>query len=198
MPEKLIFNDRSKKLEEQKIKEVETLAKLMHENWRKERFDPKTSSFTPRMKKVQDKEWIQKHEGISEVDIANTPYDELPNDWKEENHLSAEVAIEKINDVLNLIHDNWLDRNDVYASDDQKAQYSRLTTSEKIKDINILEEAIKVLKGETKMDEILKGTVPTRISNVEEDQSRIGIKVQEEMEKNKKIEDLREEILKKI
>ncbi len=150
MYEQLIFNNRSKQLEEKKVQEVETLARLMHENWRKERFDPETKTFTPRMKKVKDKEWIEKHEGISDIDIANTPYDKLPNDWKEENHLSAEVAIGKINDVLNLIHDNWLDRNDEYASNDQKTQYSRLSISEKIKDINILEEAIKVLKEEIK------------------------------------------------
>ena len=146
MYEQLIFNDRVKQLEEKKTEEVQVLAKMMHENWRKERFNQETNTFTPRMKIVQDKEWIEKHNGVTEVDIANTPYEELPNDWKEENHLSAQVAVEKINDVLNLIHDNWLDRNDQYASPEQKTQYSRLSMSEKMKDIDILEEAIKIIK----------------------------------------------------
>ena len=143
---KPIFNEREKELEEKREKMIVSLASLMHEKWREGRFDPETKTFTPRPKPVKDQAWIEAHGGQQEVDIANTKFDELPADWQEENYLSAKEAIGKLEDVLNLIHDKWLDRNDQYASSEQKTQYSRLPADEKTKDIAILEEAIEIMK----------------------------------------------------
>lgn len=141
-----IHNDRARHLEEKRQKMITALASLLHESWRKGRYVEETKSYTPRIKTTTDKKWIDAHGGSTEVDIANTPFDELPTDWQEENLLSAKVAIEKMEEVLYLVHDNWLDRNDGHASVDQKVQYSRLSNSEKLKDIDVLEEAIKIIR----------------------------------------------------
>ncbi|MCX6755440.1 MAG: hypothetical protein NT068_02790 [Candidatus Nomurabacteria bacterium] len=126
---------------------IEQVASLIHESWRKGRYNSETNSYAPRIKIVQDQEWINKHDGINELDIANSPFSELPADWQQENILSATVAIEKIKDALFLIHDNWLDRNDTYADPDQKVQYSRLSKDEKNKDIEVLEDTLKVMRA---------------------------------------------------
>ena len=145
MIEKIIYNDQARQLEQKKDQMIESLARLMHESWRQKRYNKETNTYNPRFKPIEDKEWIDKHNGISEVDIANTSFDNLPDDWKEENRISAKVAIEKVNDILYLIHDNWLDRNDASASEEQKVQYSKLPKEEKQKDIDVLEEAVRVI-----------------------------------------------------
>lgn len=144
-----IHNDNVKQIEEKRQKMSRDLASLLHENWRKQRYDEETKSYTSRIKTTIDKKWILEHNGITEVDIANTPFEALPTDWQEENLLSAKVAIEKIEDVLYLIHDNWLDRNDHRATEDQKTQYSKLSSDEKLKDIDVLEDAIQIMRKDT-------------------------------------------------
>lgn len=148
-PNKTIYNERVNQLEQKRMEMVETLASLLHENWRKKRYDPKTGLYAPKIRKVKDQEWIANHNGLDEIDIANTAFPDLPADWREENFLSARVAIEKIEDLLNLVHDGWLDRNDQNASADQKTQYSRLSKDEKDKDIDVLEEALRIIKEKT-------------------------------------------------
>lgn len=139
-------NDHVRNLEEKRQNMVIALASLLHESWRKGRYVAESNSYTPRIKTTIDQKWIDAHGGSTEVDIANTPFAELPTDWQEENLLSAKVAIEKMEEVLYLVHDNWLDRNDGHASVDQKVQYSRLPNAEKLKDIDVLEDAIKIIK----------------------------------------------------
>ena len=70
-----------------------------------------------------------------------------PRDWQEENLLSAKVAVEKIEEALNIIHDKWLDRNDQSAQPEQKTQYSRLPKEEKAKDIAIIKKTIAIMEG---------------------------------------------------
>lgn len=130
-----------KKDEPQLTKE---LAVMMHENWRNNR--KSGGGYVPRMKTTTDKTWVGAHDGQSEVDIASTPFDQLPADRKEENLTSAKIALEKLRDVLCLIHDCWLDRNSATASLEQQLRYSKLPPKEKAKDLDILEEAVAVLK----------------------------------------------------
>jgi hypothetical protein len=145
-----LYNDNARQLEEKRQKMTRDLATLLHGNWRKERYVKETQSYTPRIKITVDTQWILGHDGGTEVDIANTPFDELPTDWQEENLLSAKVAIEKIEDVIYLIHDNWLDRNDQRASEEQKTHYSKLSRDEKLKDIAVLEDALQIMRGDMK------------------------------------------------
>ena len=140
------FNQHENLLEKQRQKMIVELARLMHEKWREAR-KREDGSYEPRIKKTEDILWTEKHNGKNEVDIANTDFGELPKDWQEENMLSAKVAVEKIEEALYIIHDKWLDRNDQFAESVQKVQYSRLPEEEKRKDINILEEAIEIMKG---------------------------------------------------
>ncbi len=124
---------------------IEELASGMHENWRERRKD-KDGIYEKRIKSTNDEEWIAAHGGQTELDIANTNFVDLPRDWREENVASAKVAIEKLRDVLYLIHDFWLDRNSATASSEQRERYSMLPREEKKKDLDILGEAVEVLK----------------------------------------------------
>ena len=144
--EQKYFNQREKVSEQQRQEKIIKLAELMHEKWRETR-KKENGSYEARVKETNDTSWIEKHDGKNEVDIANTDFRELPMDWQEENLLSAKVAIEKIEEVLYIIHDKWLDRNDQHAENHQKVQYSSLSETEKSKDIAILEEAIEIMKG---------------------------------------------------
>ena len=142
-----MFNQQENLLEQQRRETMKKLAAAMHEKWRAMR-KKEDGSFEPRIKTVNDPLWIEAHDGTDQVDIANTDFDSLPRDWQEENLLSAKAAIVKIEDALNIIHDKWLDRNDRYAAPEQKTQYSRLPKEEKERDVLVLEEAIKIMKGE--------------------------------------------------
>jgi len=141
------FNEREKLLEKQREELMRSLASRLHEEWRAKR-KKEDGSFESRLKETKDALWTQSHAGQTEIDIANTAFADLPRDWQEENLLAAKVALEKLEDVLNLIHDRWLDRNDENASPEQKTQYSRLPKGEKAKDIAILEEAIEMMRNQ--------------------------------------------------
>jgi len=119
------------------------LARMLHDRWRKRRRT--TTGFEPRIKITTDQDWIKAHNDQTEVDIANTSFDELPVDWQRENIVSAEVALSKIEDALYLLHDRWLDRNFESATPEQKIQYSRLPNGEKEEDIQILYAAIDLI-----------------------------------------------------
>jgi len=66
------------------------IASAFHEDWRKTRLQS-DGTFEPRVKKTTDQAWIDAH-GTDDVDIANSSYDELPDDWKAENKAAAEVV----------------------------------------------------------------------------------------------------------
>ena len=61
------------------------MAPLLHEAWRGTRSGSRWQS-------TEDPAWIKKH-GSSSVDIASLAYEDLPEDWKEENRAAARAAL---------------------------------------------------------------------------------------------------------
>ena len=85
------------------------------------------------------------------MDIANTTYDNLPEDWKGGNKAAAEVVVnifEEYNGMIELdnpiirsrvgnkIHDAWLDRNGAWAPDSQKMPFDDLSPEDQEKDLD--------------------------------------------------------------
>jgi len=135
------------------------LGSELHDIWRKSRWQEETKDYEPRIKKTADQAWSQAHGGAVEVDIANTLYAELPNDWQAENKASAEVAVTEVEKALksaialdesfvesasSVLHDKWMERNRSWAPSEQNKPYSELTEEEKEKDRVIIRQAIKV------------------------------------------------------
>ncbi len=138
---------------------IANLASEFHDEWRKPRWREKTRDHKPRIKKTKDQSWSQAHGGAIEVDIANTPYKELPSDWQAENKASAEVAVSEVEKVIkagtppdesfiefasSILHDKWLERNGSWAPPEQSKPYSELTEEEKEKDRVIIRRTIAV------------------------------------------------------
>lgn len=146
MNEKPIYNEQLHDYEKKKEAMIKEVAELIHEKWRATRWLENERSYEPRIKTTKDEAWIRAHGGNDQIDIANTDFSDLPADWQEENYFSARVAMDKLADVLDIIHDRWLDRNDNRASEEQKKQFSRLPAAEKLKDVAILEDAVAILK----------------------------------------------------
>lgn len=107
---------------EERIKNV---GSQLHDEWRKPRWREESKDYEPRVKKTQDHAWSQAHGGAVEVDIANTPYEELPSEWQGENKTSAEVAVTEIEKAMKVgtpldesfievasstLHDKWMER----------------------------------------------------------------------------------------
>lgn len=126
--------------------EVDSIASGMHEEWQQAR------NFEPRMKDDGNG---------GEVDIANTPYSQLPDKWKKENYESAAFAVEAaikaaavnrsktigVDEVAEQIHVDWLVRNGSWAEDSQKLPYSQLSEEEREKDRVIARQAINAIGG---------------------------------------------------
>ncbi|MFA6341148.1 MAG: hypothetical protein WCX27_02855 [Candidatus Paceibacterota bacterium] len=144
-------------LEAQKQEMINKLGSLLHEEWRAPR-KKEDGTFEPRMKKTKDEGWSKKH-GAQEVDIANTDYANLPEDWKGENKISAEIAVNEIFEAnqkgieLNAdfvekasatIHEKWLERNGSWAPAEQNKPYADLSEEEKDKDRAIIKKAIEI------------------------------------------------------
>lgn len=120
----------------------------LHEDWRKTRLN-EDGSYEPRVKVTNDKEWISQHGGATEVDIANTSFDDLPADWKAENAAAGEVVAtelvilqrngveatpEVIEEVSSKVHDKWLERNTWAKEGELDVPYADLPEVEKAKD----------------------------------------------------------------
>jgi hypothetical protein len=139
---------------------VAALASELHEQWRQSRYDSNTGTFEPRVKETKDVAWIEKH-NTNQVDIANTEYANLPEDWQAENKASAEVAITAVEQAMNsgvvelnedfvnkasdIVHQKWLERNGEWAPAEQKLPYAELSEEEKEKDRVFVRAAIKVV-----------------------------------------------------
>lgn len=132
-------------MKQKKGNPVDQLASLLHEKWRKTRLDSETGTYEPRIKITCDTDWIKIHQ-TDQVDIANTLYIDLPKDWQEENKKSAEEALNLLSNILVLVHNNWLERNENMAAEEQLLRYSRLSKEDKKKDLMILKEAIRILE----------------------------------------------------
>jgi hypothetical protein len=120
----------------------------MHDEWRAPRRLP-GGGYEARIKKTSDQRWITSH-GTDQVDIANTPYQDLPADWQRENKEAADVAVRLVRDcrrrgadpnsvefieaASSRVHDAWLRRNGRRASPAQKVPYAELPEEEKAKD----------------------------------------------------------------
>ena len=147
-------------LDEIRIKKESAIIKLgslLHEEWRQPRYREITKDYEPRIKKTKDSAWMQAHGGATEVDIANTPYEDLPSEWQGENKSSAEVAVTEVVNALyggvgslnesfietasSTLHDKWLERNGSWAPPEQKLPYSELSEEEKEKDRVIIRKA---------------------------------------------------------
>lgn len=136
---------------------VAALASEFHEDWRKTRLN-EDGSFEPRLKSTSDEAWIAKH-GMNEVDIANTSYDDLPEDWQYENKQAATVvvnvlseyngSIELENDMIRSvvgekIHSAWLERNSWAAGGELDVPFDNLSFEEQEKDIDQIRVAKRV------------------------------------------------------
>lgn len=138
---------------------VDTLGSAFHEDWRKTRLDDE-GNFEPRVKETSDSAWIEAN-GTNQVDIANSTYDQLPEDWKAENKAAAEVvvgvmverdgAIDLSDETTRLevggiVHDAWLSRNKWAAGGDLDKPFDQLPPEEQAKDISQIEVAQQVFQ----------------------------------------------------
>ena len=113
--------------DKEKIDSVQNeIASQLHEDWRKTRLN-EDGTYEPRFKKTSDEEWISSHNGSTEVDIANTAYEDLPTDWQAENAAAGSVVATEliiaqrnqgeinqteVERISAKVHDEWLKRND--------------------------------------------------------------------------------------
>lgn len=134
------------------VEAVGALASAFHEEWRKTRLN-EDGSFEPRMKETKDASWIAEH-GTNQVDISNTAYDQLPEDWQAENKAAAEVVVGLMVDrngqvdlsdsvtrseVGGIVHDAWLNRNSWASGGELDVPFDQLPADEQAKDINQVE-----------------------------------------------------------
>lgn len=129
---------------------IERAASELHDAWRAGRLLP-DGTYEPRMK----------DDGKGgEVDIANTPFKDLPEKWQKENRESAASAVEAIlsnpdgNDEqhADAVHQAWMERNGSWAPAEQMVPYSELPESEKQKDrdvVNVAKMAIAQAEQDT-------------------------------------------------
>jgi hypothetical protein len=137
---------------------VNTLGSAFHEDWRKTRLDEATGTFEPRIKQTKDTAWIEVH-GTDQVDIANSTYDQLPEDWRAENKAAAEVVVGVMVDrdgvidlsdestrveVGGIVHDAWLSRNEWARGGELDVPFDQLSPEEQAKDISQIEVAKKI------------------------------------------------------
>ena len=133
----------------------------LHDEWRQSRWREEGGDYEPRVKQTKDQEWSKKNNGATEVDIANTSYEDLPSDWQAENKASASVAITEveaairdgrelddafIEEASSTLHDKWLERNGSWAPPEQNKPYADLTEEEKEKDRVIIRKAIEAVE----------------------------------------------------
>ena len=136
------------------MKLAEQIASKLHEDWRKTRLT-ETGVYEPRWKKVKDESFILKldlenlpanvriNEGVVEIDIANSTYQQLSADWQAENKAAAEVVAEvlesdkdySIDEVGEIIHTEWLKRNDWAKGGELDVPFVDLPKNEQNKDL---------------------------------------------------------------
>lgn len=146
------------------------IASALHENWRKTRLNA-DGTFEPRWKKVKDLRFKEAYfmfsqkgynmpsnlrigENGLEIDIANSTYAELSQDWKAENEAAATVVLEIIEQangknvpilkVGDIIHNEWLKRNEWAKGGELDVPFKDLPKSEQLKDVEQYEIGKKV------------------------------------------------------
>lgn len=138
---------------------VQVLASEFHEDWRKTR-QQEDGTYEPRVKSTVDDVWAEAH-GTSQVDIANTPYTELPEDWQAENKAAAAVIVDVLSahdgkvdlsdeatriEVGAAIHNAWLARNEWAKGGELDVPFEQLSPEEQAKDIAQVEVAQRVFE----------------------------------------------------
>lgn len=140
---------------------VASLASQFHENWRKTRMNEQ-GEYEPRIKPTTDNKWIESHGDAATVDIANTPFEDLPKDWQAENRAAAEVVVDAIDRnkalygdfdlnkphdrlaIMEEIHDMWLARNEWAKGSELDVGVDDLSTAEQAKDLRQAEQALEI------------------------------------------------------
>lgn len=112
------------------------LASRLHESWAS---GIRSKGVTERLKNTTDEVW-KKNNKSEKVDILNTEFSDLPNDWKKENYLSAESAMksiylgldsytlldDQIESIADSVHKAWIERRK--AEGFNKARYDFLAS----------------------------------------------------------------------
>ncbi|MFZ2310303.1 MAG: hypothetical protein WAW11_02055 [Patescibacteria group bacterium] len=140
-------------------KEALGLAAKLHNKWRQSRKVIEGLAIDGQPKREERFKPIdpQNPDG-PQIDIANTPFKDLPAAWQNENYLSAEVVMDDISKltepaILNLetesekIHNAWKGRHPE-ATGEQADEYDKLSIEEKDKDRLVVEEAVEDVNEE--------------------------------------------------
>lgn len=125
-----------------------SIARELHRSWQER--SPLTNSGGPRQSVFTTSKDGEK------VDLANTSYDDLPEDLREENYESAKSVIDAISRskdyggsedlfVPAAIHKSWMERNSDDDRNELKVSYRDLNDTEKAKDLNLLKKALFIL-----------------------------------------------------
>ena len=144
---------------EQKAEIIQEVASTFHEEWRKNRLQDDWT-YKPMIEKSKDETQNKKH-WTDTVDIANTDFIDLPDNWKYENIEAAKVAVdlvyekilnlekissETIEEMSNIVHEKWLERNWIeWSFENQRVSYEDLSEEEKEKDRIQIKIAIEVI-----------------------------------------------------
>ena len=133
---------------------IKKVASSFHDKWRENRL------YKPMIEKSEDEEWTKKR-WTNLVDIANTEFEDLPNNWKYENFEAAKIAVdlvyekvvsweevtsEMVEELSKIVHDKRLERNWIqWSFENQRVDYKNLSEEEKAKDRAQIEIAIKII-----------------------------------------------------
>ena len=150
---------------EKKSEIIQEVASTFHEKWRKNRLQSDWR-YIPMIEKSNDEKRNEEH-WTDTVDIANTDFEDLPNNWKHENIEAAKVAVdlvydkisnlekissETIEEMANIVHEKWLERNWIeWSFENQRVSYENLSEKEKEKDRIQIKTAIDVIKAYLKL-----------------------------------------------
>lgn len=142
----------------QKSEIIQEVASTFHEEWRKNRLQDDWT-YKPMIEKSEDEKRTKEH-WTDTVDIANTAFEDLPDNWQYENIQAAQVAVdlvyekdlgkitaETIEELSDIVHEKRLERNWItWSFENQRVSYKELSEEEKSKDRIQIEIAIKILK----------------------------------------------------
>ena len=136
---------------------IEEIASAFHDEWREKRL------YKSMIEKSEDEDWTKKH-WTKLVDIANTKFEDLPNNWKLENLQAAQVVVdlvyekvesweeitpEMIEEMSKIVHQKRLERNwEEWSFENQRVDYEDLSEEEKAKDRVQIQIAIKIISEE--------------------------------------------------
>ena len=126
-------------------------------------------TYKPMIEKSEDKKRTEQH-WTDTVDIANTNFEDLPDNWKYENIEARKVAVDLVYEkILNLekiatetiekmskiVHEKRLERNWIaWSFENQRVSYEDLSEEEKEKDRLQIEIAINIIKSFTQWNNV--------------------------------------------